>query len=101
MRLRGLIVLAGCLLASLPLSAQYRDDQFKRDAFTQTYADTTEKTKTDTSQIFSFKEYFGGLSHKRTASLKNLSMGSAILVGGTQIYHKQYWKLPIIYGGIG
>ena len=101
MRLRRLIVLAGCLLAALPLSAQYRDDQFKRDAFTQTYADTTEKSKTDTSQLFSFKEYFGGLAHKRTSSLKNLTIGSAVLVGGTQIYNKQYWKLPIIYGGIG
>lgn len=101
MKLRRLIVLAGCLLAALPLSAQYRDDQFKRDAFTQTYADTTEKAKTDTSQLFSFKEYFGGLGHKRTSSLKNLTIGSAVLVGGTQIYNKQYWKLPIIYGGIG
>ena len=101
MKLRRLIVLAGCLLAALPLSAQYRDDQFKRDAFTQNYADTTEKTKTDTSQLFSFKEYFGGLGHKRTSSLKTLTIGSAVLVGGTQIYNKQYWKLPIIYGGIG
>lgn len=102
MNFKGLIALSlGCLLASLPLRAQYRDDQFKRDAFTQTYADTTEKTKTDTSQIFSFREYFGGLAHKRKASLKTLSIGSAVLVGGTQIYNKQYWKLPIIYGGIG
>ncbi len=101
MRLGRLIALAGCLLAALPLSAQYRDDQFKRDAFTQTYADTTEKTKTDTSQLFSFKEYFGGLGHKRKSSLRNLTIGSAVLVGGTQIYNKQYWKLPIIYGGIG
>ena len=30
------------LFVSASLSAQYRDDQFKRDAFTQTYADTTE-----------------------------------------------------------
>jgi hypothetical protein len=101
MRFGRLIALAGCLLAVLPLSAQYRDDQFKRDAFTQTYADTTEKSQTDTSQLFSFKEYFGGLAHKRTASLKNLTIGSAVLVGGTQIYNKQYWKLPLIYGGIG
>ena len=89
------------LLASATLRAQYRDDQFKRDAFTQTYADTTEQVKTDSSAIFSFREYFGGLAHKRTASLKNLTIGSAVFIGGNQIYHRQYWKLPIIYGGIG
>ncbi len=98
---RLILLLAGWLCLALPLAAQYRDDQFKRDAFTQTYADTTQKAKKDTSQLFSFPEYFGGLTHKRKASLKTLTMGSAILVGGTQIYHKQYWKLPIIYGGIG
>lgn len=98
---RVIMLLTGWLFLALPLAAQYRDDQFKRDAFTQTYADTTQKAKKDTSQLFSFPEYFGGLAHKRKASLKTLTMGSAILVGGTQIYHKQYWKLPIIYGGIG
>ncbi len=89
------------LLTALPLAAQYRDDQFKRDAFTQNYADTTEKTAADTSSLFSFKDFFGGLAHKRTPSLKNLSIGSAVLIGGNQIYNRQYWKLPIIYGGIG
>ena len=81
MNIRRLIVLAGCLLAALPALAQYRDDQFKRDAFTQTYADTTEKTPADTSQLFSFKEFFGGLAHKRTASLKTLTMGSVVFIG--------------------
>lgn len=101
MRLYRLIVLIAALALCFPLAAQYRDDQFKRDAFTQTYADTTEKTKTDTTQLFSFKEFFGGLAHKRTASLKTLTMGSAVFIGGNQIYNRQYWKLPIIYGGIG
>lgn len=83
------------------MAAQYRDDQFKRDAFTQNYADTTQKTAADTSQLFNFKEFFGAMAHKRTASLKTLTMGSSVFIGGNQIYHKQYWKLPIIYGGIG
>lgn len=83
------------------MAAQYRDDQFKRDAFTQNYADTTQKTAADTSQLFNFKEFFGAMAHKRTASLKTLTMGSTVFIGGNQIYHKQYWKLPIIYGGIG
>lgn len=97
---RLILLLAGGLLAALPLRAQYRDDQFKRDAFSQNYADTTQKSQTDSSQLFSFKEFFGGLAHKREASLKTLTMGSAVLVGGNQIYNKQYWKLPIIYGGM-
>lgn len=101
MRGSRLIVIIVALLMCFPLAAQYRDDQFKRDAFTQTYADTTEKTKTDTTKLFDFREFFGGLAHKRTASLKTLTMGSAIFIGGNQIYNKQYWKLPIVYGGIG
>ena len=101
MRIRHLIAVVAAVLATLPLAAQYRDDQFKRDAFTQNYADTTQKTPADTSQLFSFKEFFGAMAHKRTASLKTLTMGSTVFIGGNQIYHKQYWKLPIIYGGIG
>lgn len=96
-----IILLTGLLAGALPLRAQYRDDQFKRDAFTQNYADTSDRSETDTTQLFSFKEYFGGLAHKRTASLKTLTIGSFVFVGGNQIYNKQYWKLPIIYGGIG
>ena len=100
-RLAFIFLLLWGVYASLPLRAQYRDDQFKRDAFTQTYADTTQKTQTDTSAIFSFSDFFGGLAHKRTPSLKNLTIGSAVFLGGNQIYHRQYWKLPIVYGGIG
>lgn len=101
MRIRHLIAVVAAVLATLPLAAQYRDDQFKRDAFTQNYADTTQKTPADTSQLFNFKEFFGAMAHKRTASLKTLTIGSTVFIGGNQIYHKQYWKLPIIYGGIG
>ena len=74
MRGARLIAILTALTLCFPLAAQYRDDQFKRDAFTQTYADTTEKSKTDTTKLFNFKEFFGAMAHKRTASLKTLTM---------------------------
>ena len=101
MRKYTLILVFLVLLGSLPLRAQYRDDQFKKDAFTQPSADSTSSTARDTSSLFNFKAFFGGLAHKQTTSLKDLTIGSTILIGGNQIYQKQYWKLPIIYGGMG
>ena len=78
-------VLAAALLALLApavLHGQARDDQFKRDAFSQNYADTSKQAKTDSSQLFSFKQYFGSLAHKRPGQVQNLFMGSTVFVGG-------------------
>ena len=96
-----LVVLFTALLVPAVLHGQARDDQFKKDAFTQNYADTSKQAKTDSSQLFSFRQYFGSLAHKRPGQIQNLTMGSAVFVGGGQIYNRQYWKLPVIYGGIG
>lgn len=77
--------------------------QFKEDAFSQTYndkADTTGRTDT-TDKLFSFKEFFGGLSHKNSLKIGTMFAGSVIMPGTAQIYNEQYWKLPIVYGGIG
>ena len=51
--------------------------------------------------MFSFKEYFGGLKHTRDARIGVVVGGSSVFIGGAQIYNRQYWKLPVIYGAIG
>ena len=75
--------------------------QFKSEAFSQSYS-TEEDADTTEHSLFSVKDFYRQLSHKDSvAKIGTLFAGSTILVGGQQIYQKQYWKLPIIYGGIG
>lgn len=98
-----LISLASILLLSLSsfeAKAQFAD---KREAFTQSYNDRPDSlAQADTSdQLINFQEIFGGLAHKRSMRIGTMFGTSVILPGASQIYHKQYWKLPIIYGGMG
>ena len=97
----AVLLLSALLLLPAAARGQAREDMFKKDAFSQNYSDTSKQAKTDSSQLFSFRQYFGSLSHKRPGQVQNLFMGSTVFVGGQQIYNRQYWKLPVIYGGIG
>lgn len=91
------------LLAAFTASAQSDDSgNFRKDAFTQGYnnpADTLGRDTTDT--MFSIKEYIGALRHKNEIGVNRLFGGSLFFPGGMQIYNRDYWKLPIVYGALG
>ncbi len=77
------------------------DAQFKEEAFTQNYNDANDTTARDTTDAaFTFKEFFGGVRHTRDCRIGVLFAGSTVFVGTQQMYNKQYWKLPVIYGGM-
>jgi len=75
--------------------------QFKEQAFSQTYNDGKQGDADTTDVLFSFKDFFRGLGHKQNLKVGQMFGGSLLFIGSSQIYNKQYWKLPIIYGGIG
>ena len=75
--------------------------QFKEDAFTQSYNSDADSLGRDTTDVlFSFKDYFQSVGHKKKGAIGSVFAGSTVFIGGQQIYNRDYWKLPVIYGGI-
>lgn len=92
------ILAISLLLTLLPRQARA---QFKEEAFTQQYNDDADTTGRDSTDVlFSFKDYWGGIRHKHESKIGTVMAGSLLFVGGAQVYNRQYWKLPIIYGGM-
>ena len=93
-----------CILLTASLAAAFCIDtsaQFRSEAFSQQYNDDAAADQDSTEVLFSLKDYFGGLAHKNELKIGTMTGGSALFIGGSQIYNRQTWKLPIIYGALG
>ncbi len=88
-------------LLLLALAAAPLRGQFKTEAFSNGFGSSGDVSPEDsTENLFSFREFFAGMGHKRELKVGTLFAGSVMMIGSQQIYERQYWKLPAIYGGL-
>lgn len=68
---------------------------------TNTEAARDTSAVTDTLQGFSLRRMIRGYTGRDTLTPAYMALGTAILPGAAQLYNKDYWKVPVIYAGIG
>ncbi|MBR5034083.1 MAG: hypothetical protein IKX71_02130 [Bacteroidales bacterium] len=105
---RFVLISVVLLLAAFSASAQgiFKQNQTMtgvpgENASSSEYKEDENENEADTLQGFSFKHLTRGLHHKEPLRPGYAMLGSAIMPGRIQIYNKDYWKLPVVYAGIG
>ncbi len=111
MRAKPLIL--GLLLLSICFGAQ---GQFRRELSTNTgtftnvpgAADPNNPQVTDSTAVaidstagFSLKKLIRGYARKDTLPPAYMFAGAVVVPGAAQMYNRDWWKLPILYTGIG
>lgn len=90
------------LLVSLSVRGQFLGNmrQTGPPGSTQQNVNLPERDAKPRPPEYTLKRYFKSLAHKDSLNLSRLWFGSIILPGTAQIYNRDYWKLPVLYGGI-
>ncbi|MBE6224640.1 MAG: hypothetical protein E7122_05365 [Bacteroidales bacterium] len=103
-----LVAVVVSLFAALPCSAQFNTGFINTappGANTMDQNNTNneddEVVVTSRKPAFTVKRYFKSLAHKDSMKVNQMAIGSMVLPGTAQIYNRQYWKLPVVYGAIG
>ena len=111
--MRSKVLLLGLLLAGICLGA---NAQFRRELSTNTgtftnvpgAADPNNPQPGDSASVavdstagFSLKKLIRGYARKDTLPPAYMFAGAVVVPGASQIYNRDWWKLPVIYGGIG
>ncbi len=102
--MKSLILKTVLVLVVLTAAMQGARAQFREQAFNQTYNNQSDSTaaRDSVDKMWSFREFFRGVSHKDTTMrIGTMFGGSTVFIGAEQIHNRQYWKLPVIYGGLG
>ena len=100
-----LAVLVVSLLAASPCCAQFNNGFINTAPPGANTVDNNnneeEPVVTSTKPAFNARRYFKALAHKDSMKVNQMAIGSMILPGTAQIYNREYWKLPVVYGAIG
>lgn len=68
---------------------------------TQTGTNRTDTSNVPATPPFKLKTYFTALAGRDSLQLSRAWSGSIVLPGYIQAYNRQYWKIPLIYAGMG